>query len=252
MTPRLSIVVAVLNSHEVVRRQLLHFAAMPLPEGVEVFYMDDGSEPPLEKTSDVPALQIVPTHDTRPWTWAIARNAGARLARGAYLLMTDIDYIISRDAIEMALAFGGDYMGFRREFGVLDANGQFSQSEAALKAYGLSDKRWRERGVQMPAHPNNFVIRRDLFFDMGCYREDRVGLPYPQGEDNLFKKQRIQFREAGRLVESVERPTLYMFPNGQYCDGGDVDANPFGLFHDLSRKTDATYWSTHPREAQHG
>jgi hypothetical protein len=28
---------------------------------------------------------------------------------------------------------------------------------------------------------------------------------------------------------------LYMFPNGQFC--GDVDYNPFSLFHELTRKT---------------
>jgi hypothetical protein len=32
-----------------------------------------------------------------------------------------------------------------------------------------------------------------------------------------------------------ERPTIYMFPNGRYC--GEKDFNPFGLFHDLKRKT---------------
>jgi len=33
---------------------------------------------------------------------------------------------------------------------------------------------------------------------------------------------------------------LLMFPNGQYC--GDVDYNPFGLFHTLTRKTDKNHW----------
>jgi glycosyltransferase involved in cell wall biosynthesis len=249
---RLSIIVAVLNSHEVVRRQVRHFAQMPVPDGVEILYLDDGSDPPLVNPGTVPALQIIPTHDTRPWTWAVARNHGARLAQGAYLLMTDLDYIIPRPALMDALAFAGDYMGFRREFGILDEQGQFTQDLDTLRAYGLSAARIATRGVQMPPHPNNFVIRRDLFLEMGGYREDRVGRPYPQGEDNLFKKQRIAFREAGRLTESIDRPTLYMFPNGQYCEGGDVDANPFGLFHDLSRKTAANYWYVHPRGAHAG
>jgi hypothetical protein len=245
MTPRLSIIVAVLNSHEIVRRQEQFFHAMPVPDGVEILYVDDGSVPPLVATGLVPSLRIVPTHDTRPWTWALARNAGARLAQGQYLLMTDVDYIIPKAAIEDALLFTGDYMGFRRELGALDERGHFAHDLDTLMAYGLTPARAAERGAQLPPHPNNFVIRRDLFFDMGGYREDRVGLPYPQGEDNLFKKQRIAFREAGKLTESTYRPMLYMFPNGQFC--GDVDANPHGLFHTLSRKTDANYWFTHPR-----
>src|SRR5512146_1068854 len=111
MTPRLSIVVAVLNSHEIVRRQLRFFERMPLPDGIEILYMDDGSDPPLDAESPGVAhddlvrnglealgdrFRIIPTHDTRPWTWAVARNSGAKLARAPYLLMTDIDYILPK------------------------------------------------------------------------------------------------------------------------------------------------------------
>ncbi len=35
-----------------------------------------------------------------------------------------------------------------------------------------------------------------------------------------------------------------MFPNGKYCEGGDVDTNPFGLFHTLSRKTPVNRYHT--------
>jgi hypothetical protein len=75
---------------------------------------------------------------------------------------------------------------------------------------------------------------------MGCYREDLVENTYPQGEDNRFKAMRHKWREEGKLTESEYRPTIYMFPNGQFC--GDVDYNPFGLFHNLSRKTNDNYW----------
>jgi hypothetical protein len=51
---------------------------------------------------------------------------------------------------------------------------------------------------------------------------------------------------AGKAVMTDEdRPTLFMYPNGQFC--GDVDFNPFGLFHKLSRKTDRNYWHAHMR-----
>lgn len=244
---RLSIIVPVLNSHEIVRRQVLHFRRIGIPDGVEIIYMDDGSDPPLDfPDHGVRGFRMVPTHDTRPWTWPVARNSGAKIAAGDYLFMTDLDYIIPRLAIDDALAFAGDYMGFRREFGVLDADGIFTQDMSTLLQYGLLPERAATRGVQMPPHPNNFVIRKELFFAMGGFREDLIGKPYPAGEDNLFKAERSRWREAGKLVESSSRPLLYMFPNGQYC--GDVDANPFGLFHGLSRKTSANHWYTHPRD----
>jgi hypothetical protein len=244
--PRLSIVVAVLNSHEVVRRQLLHFQKMPVPMNVEVIYLDDNSDPPLVNPG-LPWLRIIPTHDPRPWTWAVARNTGAKAARAPYLLMTDIDYILPQAALESALAFDGDYLGFRRELGVLLEDGTVTQDMPTLLAYGLLPERARDRGVLLPPHPNNFVIRKDLFFAMGGYPEDRVGKPYPQGEDSAFKRRRHEWVAAGKMTEVTDerRPLILMIPGGQFC--GDVDANPFGLFHNLSRKSPKNHWHTQPR-----
>ena len=243
---KLSIIVPVLNSHEIVRRQLLHFKRMSLPGDVEILYIDDGSDPPIEDTIGLDRLSIYQTNDTRPWTWALARNKGARLARGEYLLMTDLDYIIPEKTVHFVREFTGQYMGFRREFGVLDADGNFTQDKETLLAYGLSPERYETKGTLLPAHTNNFALKRDLFFAMGGYVEDRVGKPYPQGEDNNWRKKRGRWQKAGKLIllEDKLRPTLYMFPNGQWC--GDVDYNPFGLFHTLSRKTENNYWYKHP------
>jgi len=231
---RLSVIVAILNSHEVVRRQLLHWQRMDLPSGVEVLYMDDGSNPPLTKMGiDVPQVTIHPTNDFRPWTQGTARNTGARMAKGDYLLMTDIDYILPRQAIEDALKFSGDRMGFKREFGVLDENGVFTQDLDTLRQYGLPDDRINERGVKISPHPNNFCIRKQLFFQMGGYRqhiESRIG---PQAEDRDFKKKWLRLVASGQAKGHDYRPTIYMIPNGRFC--GDLDHNPFGLFHGLSR-----------------
>lgn len=227
---RLSIVIAVLNSHEIVRRQVLHFEKMGVPAGVEIILVDDGSDPPIQAP-----FRIHRTNDTRPWTWALARNAGARIATGEYLLMTDIDYIIPRQAILDACSFTGDKMRFQRESGVLDENGEFTQDLDVLRSYGLSEERIKTRGRKLPPHPNNFVMRRELFLDMGGYVEDRVGQPYPQREDSEFKRRWTKWVADGKAKDSDYRSKLYMFPNGQFC--GDVDYNPFGLFHNLSRRT---------------
>ena len=134
-------------------------------------------------------------------------------------------------------------MAFRREFGVLDEYGNFIQTIEALKAWGWPEERYEKRGFQLPPHPNEFIIRRDLFFAMGKYREDLVDKPYPQGEDRHWKKTRMQWEKAGKLkIDWDARPTIYMFPNGQWCIGGDVDTNPFNYFHDLTRKTKENPW----------
>jgi hypothetical protein len=205
---------------------------------VEIIYVDDGSEPMHEATTyDLKNFVLTWTFDYRPWTWALARNKGAKLAKGEYLIMTDLDYIIPKEAIMFVREFTGQYMGFRREFGVLDENGNFTQDKQALLAYGLPRERYETKGTLLPAHTNNFALLKDLFFEMGGYREDRIGMPYPQGEDNDWRKKRKRWESAGKLtlLEDSKRPVIYMFPNGRWC--GDVDYNPHNLFHTLSRKS---------------
>lgn len=232
---KLSIIIPVLNSPEVVRRQILYLAGLGLPGDVELLLVDDGSEPQLEiHNAGKSWLKITRTRDYRPWTWALARNKGARLARGEYLLMTDIDHILSADAIETARTFGGQKIQFQRQFGVLSENGELVQDLDTLKTYGLQDK-WINPALSVPPLPNNFVMRADVFWALGGYREDLVGRPYPQGEDHAFKGAWKRWIGEGKGQVHTYRPTLYVFPTGQFC--GDVDYNPFGLFHGLSRKS---------------
>lgn len=241
---KLSIIVSILNSHEIVRRHLLYFERIGVPDDVEILYMDDGSNPPLSfPDCKLKNLRIIPTGipqfadgkfiDGRVGR---ARNMGARLAQGEYLLMTDIDYIIPRDAIEAGRNLTYDKQGFRRQFGVLDENGNLTQDFDVLRSYGLLGKRIQERGTLIAPHPNNFIMRKSTFFAIGGYREDRIGWNYPDGHDRWFKRDWTRYYDSGKATLSPERTTLYMYPTGQFC--GDVDYNPFGLFHKLSRKNE--------------
>jgi hypothetical protein len=192
-------------------------------------------------------IQIFETHEYRPWTSSAARNRAAKIANGRKLFMVDGDYIISREALERARQFEGDRLGCRREFGVLTEDGTFTQEHEVLKEWGLPLSRLRKRGTRFPPHPNQFIMRTELFLEMGGYDEERIfNATYPQREDNYFKRLCRRWQGEGKLVWSEEeRPTLYMYPNGQFC--GDVDHNPFNLFHKLTRKTDRNYWYHHMR-----
>lgn len=226
-----SIIIPVLNSHEIVRRQLLHFRSMEL-QGVEILIVDDGSEPPLEYAGDLP-VRIIYTNDKRAWTWALARNKGAREAQGDYLLMYDVDHFIMQDTLDMLKDFTGQKIQFKREFAVLLEDGSFCQDLETLVQYGFPRERFEKRNFSVSPLPNNFVIRKDIFFEIGGYREDLVGRAYPQGEDRSFKLRWHRWIAAEKGQVHTERPTIFMFPNGYLC--GDVDFNPFGLFHNLSR-----------------
>ena len=234
----ISIIIPVLNSHEIVRRQVLHFEKIGIPDDVEILIIDDGSTPPIEINSKLP-IRLHHTNDFREWTWPVARNTGAKLAKGDYFLMVDLDHIISRELIDAVRGFKGDHMRFNREFAVLDEEGNLTQDRDILTEYGLP----KDRDVKFTPHRNQFAIHKDLYWKMGGFREDRIGKPYPQREDGDFAKVWRQMHEAGEIRDFDEmigydkRPTLYMFPNGKYC--GDVDFNPKGLFHTLTRKTEA-------------
>ena len=258
---KLSIIIPVLNSHEILRRLFLYFEKIGIPDDTEIIIVDDGSDPPLryepkdfteildeknlsctdegsfEAISEYKELpvKIIYTNDKRPWTWALARNRGAKEAQGEYLLMFDVDHIITRETIDLARTFGGHKIQFKRELGVLLEDGTLTQDRDILKSYGMLD-----RDIALSPLPNNFVMRKDTFFELGGYREDLAERPYPQGEDRRFKKAWCEWSRANNKEVHPYRPTMYMFPNGKYC--GDVDFNPFGLFHNLSRKTRRNFW----------
>lgn len=220
-----SIVIAVLNSHEVLRRQFLHFEKMNLADDIEIIIIDDGSEPPLQ--GSLKNLTIWPTNDKRPWTQPIARNIGARMARGEYLICTDIDHILSRKLIDTVLSSDYDVIRFKREAGVLDENGEFTQDMAILQAYGYE----KNRGLRMSAHGNSYAIRRELFLELGGSQQRTR---YPNRDEQKIKRGLHRLGDKVKMLINDDRPTIYMIPNGRFC--GDKDYNPFGLFHNLSRK----------------
>ena len=244
---RVSIIQAVLNSPEIVRRQLLHYEKMNLPYDVEVIIVDDGSEPPLwsdngiglhpliykaSKAINKLNISFLETNDKREWTQPAARNFGAKRARGEFCIFTDIDHIISREVIEIARNCPADVVRFKREAGILDEHGNFTQDRDVLREWGF-----REGGLRLAPHSNSFIIRRDLYLSVGGVSERYVGSGiHPNREEVPFKKKLKPLEKQGKITiwQDQTKPMLYMMPNGRYC--GDKDANPFGFFHDLKRK----------------
>ena len=184
---KVSIIIPVLNSHEIVRRQLLHFEKMPLPDDVEVIIVDDGSDIPIT-SEPKPWLRILYTNDKRPWTSSIARNNAAPQAKGDYIIFADLDHIITKEIIEKVKNFNGDFMRFNRAFAILDEEGNISQDLEVLRKYGLSDHRIKKYGTFLNPHRNQYAVRKDFFINvMKGYDENLVlTKPYPQREDGNF------------------------------------------------------------------
>jgi len=229
---KISIIIPVLDSYRVVRRHLKHFKSMGLPDTIEIIIMDDGSDPPLKEIfagHTVKNLNIYPTGDRRPWTQPCAKNLGAKIAQGEYLLMTDVDHIFSRELIAAVENFDGDKMEFGRQFAVLTNRGEITQDPEVLFEYGLDRQRYKKRGLGVYKHTNTFAMKKQIFMDIDGYhpRYCNKGIHDIYDDNHLYHKYR-KHCEAGKCKPAVKGPDVFVFP------ASGID--PIGLFHKLERK----------------
>lgn len=239
---KVSIVIAVLNSHKVVVRQIRHFKKMNLPDSVEIIFVDDGSDPPLSyQNCGLKNFYIYFTNDKRPWTQGLARNLGASKAQGEFLFFTDIDHIITKEAIEDVLEFEGDRMTFVRRFGILNRFGDIVSDEQSMLEFGLNPLRLKgKRRGTAGTHGNTYAIRKSLFDLIGgydsrfCQSGFHVGGKY-MSEERKFNLKWVSIVKK-KLALGGERmgADIYHYPVSKFRTDGDN--NPRGLFHGLSLK----------------
>lgn len=216
---------------------------MNLPNDVEFIFIDDGSNPPL--TGEMKNLTFYRTNNQLAWTQGIGRNLGASKAKGEYLLMTDIDHILSKEAIGDVRNFNGDRMMFHRFFGVLTEEGELTQDLEILRDYGLDvDNLKQKRGLYASVHLNTFAIKKSTFELLGGYepRHSLVGY-HPttkSGDDCYFNGKWNRYALKNNLKLDFGSD-IYMFPVGRFHINGET--NPKGLFHNLSYEPVKSYKS---------
>ena len=162
-------------------------------------------------------IKIIRTNDNRPWTEHKARNIGARVAKGDYLLMIDVDYIIPRETIEKALKFSGQRMAIKRRFGVLNKNGDIKNDSKTLKKWGLKN-RWIRKG-EVAGHRSQFLMESNLFWDMGGYNDTLDGKwRRTGGAGEKFWRKWQKLEKRGTVKTDKEKIYVFMFPVGKFCD----------------------------------
>lgn len=228
---RLSIVIPVYQSHEAFRRQCLYWKMLNLPDDIEIIIVDDGSDPPLEADG----VRFVRTNRNLAWTQDLSRNQGAEHARGEILLMTDLDHILSKEAIMASMAFSGARLQFPRYFGVLLEDGTLTEDVDILIDYGFDERRLNRHGLYASFHLNTWAMPRKLFVELGGYKESTCTKGYHpgprQGPDCYFNSKWNSWAKT-QGVRPERGPTIYMFPIGRFHKDGDT--NPMGMFHGLS------------------
>jgi predicted glycosyltransferase involved in capsule biosynthesis len=224
----LSLIVNVLESYEVVRRQLLYLGKVLTPE-CELIVIDDGSAPSLEETCNAVAkdhaFHLHCTRDRRPWTQPRARNIGAALAVAPRLLFFDIDHILTHELIARCLTYPGDRLHWRRRPGALNEQGRLVTDLAILaEQYGLTNQ---TEGV----HGNSFFIRKELFQRLGGYDERYCGRY--GGDDLDFNDRYERLCRAGHARPPEVLGEGYYFPD---------PARLSHLFHSLKRNPAEPSW----------
>jgi predicted glycosyltransferase involved in capsule biosynthesis len=224
---KLSIIIAVLDSHEVFERQVLHFGKMELPEDVEVIFVDDGSFPALTLPKRFPNIKLLYTNDTRPWSQPCARNFGAEFAKGEFLFMTDIDHILSKTAILFSRAANVDKIVYSRYWAILDEYGEINQDAETLFEYGLDKKLYKERKLHAGSHANTFTIRKTVFEMLNGYDESFCG-KYGGDDTDFSGRYSYLCRVEKKCKPHIHGGDIFVYP--------DPRRDVKGVFHKLRFK----------------
>lgn len=232
---KLSIVMPVLNSHMIVKSQIIRIQNIlySYQNDVDVIILDDGSDPSLVnylnennlnftefgKTQDnlnvwkLDNIFIIETKNYNKWTQAIACNIGVRFANSEYIYTTAIDHFITLENIKEVLNFNGDCLKFPRSYGVILDNGELSTDVALMEMYGYD-------GSTVDVAWDIYSMKKELFLKINGYNEEIFGSYWGVDMDFFDRYSRV-----GGSID-VATNTIYVFP--------EPDKN-VDVFHNLSR-----------------
>jgi hypothetical protein len=134
---------------------------------LSIIVVDDGSPVPATKPIGLPNLRLFRIEDDVRWNWLAARNIGAHHADDGWLLLTDMDHVVTVHTLRSVLYGEHDpdvvYVFSRRE----------------------------HTGTAVPPHSASFMMTRQMFWRIGGYDEALSGY---YGTDGEFRRRVV--REA--------------------------------------------------------
>ncbi|MGE0366945.1 MAG: glycosyltransferase family A protein [Phycisphaerales bacterium] len=162
---------------------------------IDVVLVDDGS--PKHRAADVPRpaglppLSIYRVKKDIPWNQHGARNLGAKIAQGDWLLLTDMDHAVPEESMVTLLN------RTRRE----------AKKECSRNAvytfdrvdYPTMQPTRRPDGSHKP-HPNTFFLTKSMYWEIGGYDEEYCGI---YGTDGLFRH-RMRERALVKHLNGVQ------------------------------------------------
>jgi len=186
---RLSLVIPYYRNPTMLQRQFLLWRdewSAHLKEQIEIIIVDDGSpaetaEDVLRNLSGLP-LSLYRVTEDRPWHQHGARNLGAHVATGEWLLMTDMDHIVPGSTLAEILRLLPELSDRTvLTFGRVDAPRRLIWFADEWTSF---ERTRREDGSLKP-HVNSFAISKKNYWRIGGYDEDLCGI---YGTDGHFRK----------------------------------------------------------------
>lgn len=189
MKPRdldFSIIIPTYNRPERLEQCLQSIASLNYPtECFEVIVVDDGSQIPLTtvntKFDEHFSLQLIRQSNTGP---AHARNTGATLAQGRYLVFTDDDCQPEPDWLRVlaeSTVDGANVLIGGRTINALENNLYSTASQLLIDYLYSYFNRGQSKGTFFAS--NNFAMPRAIFQKIGGFD---VSFPLAAGEDREF------------------------------------------------------------------
>lgn len=145
-----------------------------LKQQLDIVLVDDGSPtaPAVDvpRPDELPRLQILRHLVDKPWHQHAARNTGANFARNEWLLLTDMDHVLTGEDLGHALGLITSVKPGRSVFTLnrREPGGELTRNE---------------RG-EPKRHPNSFLVPRSLYWEIGGYDEALCGI---YGTDSDFR-----------------------------------------------------------------
>jgi hypothetical protein len=159
-----------------------------LKRQVEIVIVDDaspeGAAADVPRPEGLPGLSIYRVQKDVPWHQDGARNLGAHVAAGTWLLLTDMDHVLPAESAEALLK--------RIDRGRIDKGHIYTLERFDARTGRLMRNRW---GLSKP-HPNSFVVTRETYWHIGGYDEELCGV---YGTDGAFRWRAFRKARRGHL-----------------------------------------------------
>lgn len=199
----LSLIYAYYNNPLMFLRQLQEWENYPdeIKEKLKIYITDDCSEiSPLSKILRFP--EKIEGHAYRittkvQWNWIACRNIGAYHCDTGWLLVTDIDHMVSKKSIEKLMSL----------LDFLDPRLFYFFTRENLK------------GEQIKMHSNSYLMTHEMYWKIGGFDEQLSGLFF--GTTACYRR---------RALAVVANPPTLSIPLTTFVAEDIIDANCFDTF----------------------